>query len=186
MPRRIRRPNGTSPLRHSGLVDALVAELKSSLDFGQPLIEEEEFKTGAIKVSVTWDRWDPLSEEERSSVIIEAYRIALGEEYADRIALVYGLTIPEAHASGMLPVQIIAALREDDPVTPDACRQSMIEEGASTLRNPEYPELRFSNEEEAEACLKRLSARLPGSEPCWVIIKEPTSWPALDEWDFSK
>jgi hypothetical protein len=44
------------------------------------------------------------------------YEQAEGAAYRDRIALASGLTVPEAHAAGMLPYQIIAALRKNDPV----------------------------------------------------------------------
>ena len=172
MPRRIHSPSLPKPRRSNGLVDALAGELKSSAEFGQPVIEEEEFKSGALRVTVLWDRWNQISQEERSRVIIEAYRIALGDEYADRIGMVTGLTIPEAHSSGKLPYQVVALPRKGDPVTIGECHEAMIAEGASILDDPNRPQLSFASEEEAEASLKRLAGRLPDSEPVWQILRD--------------
>jgi hypothetical protein len=108
----------------------------------------------------------------RSATILSAYRSAEGEEYCRRIALATGLTVPEARASGMLPFQIIPALRPGDPVTEQECRDAMIAEGASTLWGTDMPRLFLATQEEAEACVARLAGRLPGSGPIWVISQE--------------
>jgi len=105
-------------------------------------------------------------------VILRAYDLAEGSGYRQRIALASGLTVPEAYAAGMLPFQIIPALRRGDPVTAEQCRQAMIEEGASTLIEADKPQLRFATEEEAEAARKRLVRRLPSSDQVWVITQE--------------
>jgi hypothetical protein len=172
MPRKVRIPATPRPRRPMPLVEELAKELKSGRASGQPFIEEEHFKTGAIRVLVLWDKWDHAPQEERSAIILEAYRKTEGEEFAGKIGLVSGLTFPEAHASGMLPFQIIAALRRDDPVTVEQCREAMIEAGASTLLDPDRPQLWFASEEEAEACRRHLSLSLPGSEQVWVVTRE--------------
>ena len=56
-----------------------------------------------------------------------------GREASDNIALASGLTVPEACAAGMLPYQILAAVRKGDPLTREQAQQAMLEEGASTL-----------------------------------------------------
>jgi hypothetical protein len=185
MPRKIRDPDDAPRVRPSALAPELAEELRSHREFGQPIIDEEHFKTGAIRVSVLWDRWDGVASEDRGAAIIQAYRMVEGAEFARRIALAGGMTFPEAHASGMLPFQVIAALRRDDPVTPDQCRQAMIDEGASTLLDPNRPQLWFATEDEAEASLKRLALRLPGSEQIWQIMQEVgqsvgLSWDAMN------
>src|SRR5438445_1935220 len=101
--------------------------------------------------------------------MLRAYEQAEGRDYRDRIALASGLTVPEAHAAGMLPYQVIAAVRKGDPVTADQCRKALIEEGASVLFGEDSPQLRFATEEEAEAARKRLAARLRNSEQVWVV-----------------
>jgi hypothetical protein len=170
---RMRRGFEEPPRRAIGtLAGQLAEELKSNRQSGQPLIEEQEFPTGKLRVNVIWDEWDRVPLEDRTATILRAYEQAEGQKYAERIALASGLTFPEAHAAGMLPYQVIPALRKGDPVTMEQCRRAMIEEGASTLFGDQSPQLRFSTAEEAEAACKRLAARLPKSEPVWVVTKE--------------
>lgn len=157
---------------HGDLAESLADELRGGRASGQPMIDELEFPSGKISVAVIWDQWDRLSLEDRTSIILRAYELAEGRDYRDRIALASGLTVPEAYGAGMLPFQIIPALRKGDPVTPEQCRQAMMEEGASTLLAGDKPQLRFANEEEAEAARRRLAQRLPNSEPVWVVTQE--------------
>ncbi len=154
------------------LVDRLVAELRKDRKSGQPVIDEREFASGKLLVNVIWDEWDHLPLEDRTSVILRAYELAEGREYRDRVALASGLTVPEAHAAGMLPFQILPALRRGDKVTAEQCRQAMIEEGASILLEADKPQLRFATEEDAEGARSRLVERLPESEPVWLISRE--------------
>jgi hypothetical protein len=172
MPRIVRSPRESTPFRDDNLVAHLSRELKSGGESSQPLVDEEHFKTGAIRILVLWDRWHDVHPEKRSEIIVEAYRRAEGEEFAGRIALVNGMTFPEAHASGLLPYQVIAAPRPGDPVTAAECRQAMIDVGASMLFDPGRPRLFFTTEGQAEAFRQRLAERLPGSEPVWRIIRE--------------
>jgi hypothetical protein len=157
------------------LAAQLAAELKSAREYGQPLVYEQEFRTGKVRVTVIWDAWDRLPLEERTSLILRAYEMAEGPDFRSRIALASGLTVPEAHAAGMLPYQILPALRLGDPVTPEQAREALLAEGASALVGPQMPQLRFTTQEEAEAALQRLSRRLPGSAPIWVINREITA-----------
>ncbi|HKI33286.1 MAG TPA: hypothetical protein VKA46_15645 [Gemmataceae bacterium] len=172
MPRK-RRGFEEPPRRTVGhLAERLVDELKSDRQSGQPMIEEEEFPTKKLRVNVIWDEWERVPLEDRTATILRAYEQAEGGDYRDRIALASGLTIPEAHAAGMLPYQVIAAVRQTDPVTAEQCRRALIEEGASILFGEDQPQLRFSTEEDADAARKRLAERLPNSEPVWVVTKE--------------
>jgi hypothetical protein len=161
------------------LIERLADELRNNREFGQPVIDEQEFPTGGIRVTVIWDEWGHLPLEDRTTVILRAYELAEGRSYRERIALASGLTVPEAHAAGMLPFQIIPALRKGDPVTLEQCHRAMIEEGASTLLGEDKPQLRFASEEEAEAARKRLAQRLPKSEEVWVITQEVGK---VDDW----
>src|SRR5947209_1513803 len=159
MPRK-KRGFDEPPRRTVGnLVERLVDELKSNRPSGQPTIEEEEFPTGKLRVNVIWDEWDRVPLEDRTATILRAYEQAEGPEYRDRIALASGLTVPEAHAAGMLPYQVIAAVRKGDPVTMDQCRKALIDEGASILFGEDSPQLRFATAEDAEAARKRLAQR---------------------------
>ncbi len=179
MPRIKRGLTTTVKPSHPALTAELVAELRADRAGGQPRIEEQHFPTtSAIRVSVFWDRWATLPDEDRSEVILQAYEQVEGKEYRDRIALALGLTFPEAYESGLLPYQVLALLRKDDPVSWEACRDAMLAEGASVLFASQKPELRFATEEEAEAARQRLISSLPGSEEVWVVTREvgsPTS-----------
>lgn len=173
MPRIRRSAEVAVPVRFPKLVDELAEELRSERESGQPRIEEQVFpRTNGISVNVLWDKWDPVPDEERVASIRRAYERAEGKEYADRIVLCMGLTFPEAFESGMLPYQVLTALRKGDPVTDEQCTRAMIEEGASLLFDPAKPQLRFATEEEAQASVKRLAARLPGSEGVWVVVRD--------------
>jgi hypothetical protein len=170
---RIRRAAKQQPICFPNLLTELVNELKASHDAGQPLIEEHVFpKTNAVRVTVIWDKWDAVPDEDRSTLILQAYEQAEGKAFRDRIALAIGFTVPEAVELGLLPFQVITALRPGDAVTLEQCRQAMIEQGASLLIDPAKPQLRFATEEEAEACRQRLIQHLPESEPVWVITKD--------------
>jgi hypothetical protein len=177
---RVRKRFEDPPRRTVGsLVQRLVDELKSDRVSGQPQIEEEEFPTKKLRVNVIWDEWDRVPLEDRTATILRAYEEAEGPEYRDRIALASGLTVPEAHAAGMLPYQVIPAIRKSDPVTLDQCRKALIDEGASILLGKDQPQLRFATDEEAEAARKRLAERLPNSEPVWIVTKEVG---AVEDW----
>src|SRR5437588_8108817 len=98
------------------LAARLAEELRHHRESGQPVIDEQEFPTGQIRVTVIWDDWDRLPLEDRTAVILRAYDLVEGRGYRERIALASGLTVPEAHGAGMLPFQIIPALRKSDAV----------------------------------------------------------------------
>jgi hypothetical protein len=172
MPRKKRPVEERPGLTRGDLAERLADELRNGREAGQPVIEEQEFPSGKLRVTVIWDVWDRLPLEERTSIILRAYELAEDRGYRERIALASGLTVPEAYAAGMLSFQVIPALRRDDPVTPEQCRQALLDEGASVLFAPEKPQLRFASEEEAEAARGRLIRRLPDSEQVWVITQE--------------
>jgi hypothetical protein len=158
--------------RFPDLARELAQELTQERESGQPVIDEQTFRTGALRVTVLWDKWDRVPPEDRSLTILRAYELAEGKESRERITLPLGMTVPEAAASGLLPFQIIPALRKGDPVTAEQCRDALLAEGASALVDPDRPQLRFATEEEAEAGRVRLSSRLPGSDPVWVITRD--------------
>lgn len=172
MPRKRRDADESPQLRRADLALELAEELKSDRGSAQPLIDEQHFRTGAVRATVVWDKWDPVAPEDRAAIILRAYELAEGKEFRDRIALPIGLTVPEAHASGLLPVQILPALRPGDPVTLHQCYEAMKAEGASTLLEPDTPRLWFATEKDAEDARARLVGRLPQCEPVWLITRE--------------
>lgn len=184
MPRKRIGPQIELESTKGGLAERLANELKSERESGQPIIYEQEYRTGKIRVTVVWDEWAHLPLEERTSIIFRAYEIAEGTEFRDRIALASGLTVPEATAAGLLTVQIIPAVRSTDPVTPEQVRQAMLEEGASLLLDPKEPRLRFASVKDAEAGKRRLIQRLPNSDPVWLIYNDIADQESvgMEEW----
>ena len=176
MPRIQRVEESNSQFSRSKLANELAAELRLNRPYGQPVIQEQIYQTGLIRVSVLWDRWEGVRDELRSKAIIGAYQIVEGREYAQKVRLTTGMTFPEAVNSGMLPYQILLVRRLGDSVTAVECRQAMIEEGASTLIDPLHPPLLFASEEEAEAARIRLVGRLPASEPVWHLTHLVGHW----------
>src|SRR5437773_9446384 len=106
MPRKIQGFEEQRRPRFDDLVGELAKELKSSRESGQPVIIEQTFPAGVIRLTVLWDKWDRLAHEDGTGVILRAYGMAEGPEYRAKITLASGLTIPEAQAVGMLPFQI--------------------------------------------------------------------------------
>ncbi len=117
MPRKKRGVEEKTRPVGNGLAGRLADELRSSRPSGQPLIDEQEFPSGQVRVTVIWDEWDRLPLEDRTAVILRAYDLAEGRDYRDRLALVSGLTVPEAYSAGMLPFEVIPAIRRGDAVT---------------------------------------------------------------------
>lgn len=175
MPRKRLGPEAGITDARVDLAGRLAAELKSDREYGQPMIYEQAYRTGKVRVTVIWDEWDGVPLQERTATILRAYETAEGVEARNRIALASGLTVPEAYAAGMLPYQVITALRKGDPVTFEQARQAFAEEGASRLFSPQALQLRFATEPEAEACRRRLIRRFPGTDDVWMINREITA-----------
>lgn len=170
---RVQREVERPVIGHPEILEELKRELQNSRAAGQPIIDELVLpKTGALNITVIWDRWDPVPDEERFNIIMRAYDEVETKEFVNRIALAMGLTVPEAIEANLLPYQVTAAWRKTDKVTLEQCREAAIQQGASVLQDPNKPQLRFRTLQEAEACVQRLIAMLPGSESIWTVSKE--------------
>jgi hypothetical protein len=92
MPRIVRgREQVATPTRFRGFVDELAHELKQSHESGQPVIDEQHFsRTGKIRVTVLWDKWDDVPHEERAEIILKAYESAEGKDVRENVALAVG------------------------------------------------------------------------------------------------
>ncbi len=56
-------------------MDELAHELSEGHESGQPVIDEQHFaRTGKIRASVFWDKWDAVPHEERAEIIHQLYR----------------------------------------------------------------------------------------------------------------
>lgn len=172
MPRKISNP---APRRSASeeLVAALVAELREPRDVGQPVVLERHMEmANAVHVYVIWDRFADISDDERVATILRAYEQCMGEEFRNRITLAAGATVPEAGDLELLPFEVISALRNREPEAAQKCRDAMIVEGASVLRDPSRPELRFETLDDAAAAIERLERRVPDAR--WVVVQAIT------------
>jgi hypothetical protein len=164
------------------LAAKLAAELQTESEFGQPFIYEKEYRIGKLRVTVVWDEWDDMPLSDRSATIGRAYEVAGAVEYRNRVALASGLTVPEAHAAGMLPYEILPAVRRGDPMTLEEALKAMVDEGGTGIQpsgtfldRASNVQLRFATLEEAEANKQRLIRRFPGSDEVWVIHRDMTT-----------
>lgn len=174
MPRRQFEPEARTASPNKTLSEKLAVELRSDREYGQPFIYEQKYRTGKLRVSVIWDDWRRLPLPERTATILKAYEIAEGPGARDRIALASGLTVPEAHEAGLLPYEVIPAVRKGDPIQWQEVNNALLGEGASLLFHPMRPRLLFATQEEAEDALKRLSQRYPGTDEVWIVNREIT------------
>lgn len=172
MPRKISNPS-LQKAASDDLVGALVAELEEPSDVGQPIVLERHMELAhAIHVYVVWDRFAEVDEEQRVAAILRAYEQVMGKDFRNRITLATGATVPEAGDLELLPFEVAPAPRKANAVALEQYHDAMIAEGASTLRNPEKPELRFKTLDEATVAVERLEDRLPGSR--WVVVQAVT------------
>lgn len=158
----IRNP---SPTLAPALPDEMLAVLKQelaappSLDapLRQPLIIEQDLpQTQTLHVAVVWEKWRLVEAGERSAMVLHAYeRAAPGR--VDAITIAMGVTTDEAIDLGLLPYGIIPTIKKDEPLTRDAARVLMREEGA--VDTPSGLMLAFPNEESATAAYRRLVAK---------------------------
>ncbi|HVA47791.1 MAG TPA: hypothetical protein VNH11_15590 [Pirellulales bacterium] len=151
----------------------MIAELREPREIGQPMILERHMELAdAVHVYVIWDRFADIPGDQRVATILRAYEQCMGEEFRKRITLATGATVPEAGDLELLPFEVVSALRKPDPNLVDGCREAMLAEGASVLRNPERPELRFETLDDATAAIERLEQRVPGTR--WVVVQAVT------------
>ncbi len=173
MPRYVLSAGLPSP-KHDKLVKKLVQEFTASSPNLQPLILEEQIApTRSRHVRVIWDTWKDLTDEQRTAVIMEAYKQAEGEEVADQITIAEGVTAQESLALGLLPFKVVPMRKKDEKVSPEDYQKAVTDEARRTLLGPKAKELRYARPEDAEEASKRLQRALPGSS--WAVVQEVAS-----------
>jgi hypothetical protein len=170
MPRYIVTSEPRHP-QHEKFVKKLARELTSTGTNLQPLILEEQLPvTKSTRVHVIWNDWKPLSFEQRSEVIRDAYKRAEGERVASRIEVAAGLTAEEALVHGLLPYKVELASPKGGKVASSEYRRAISTEAPHTLLGPGAPELRYARLEDAEESRKRLQEAFPDSS--WTVVQE--------------
>jgi hypothetical protein len=162
--------NAVSPTRRTDeLVRVLAQELTTPGDGPQPLIVERHLPAAHSRhVHVVWDKWGDLADEERSSVIVQAYARAEGEEAASNITVALGLRPEDAIIFGVLPFKIVpehAHMSEFSPY-----RIAFGHEVEKTVLGVGARELRYASREAAEEALKRMKRHAPTTS--WMILRE--------------
>jgi hypothetical protein len=174
MPVKHRTIGAPPPGAPVALVEELTAELKGGREFGQPVVEVDTYqRTNVVLVTVIWDKFGPLSDGQRSAVIVDAYTRAFGPPGPDNTVFAVGWTMDEAVDAGKFPFMIVPLLRASDPVDRGQIRDVAIEFGGTPTPGSDFPAvLRFTTREDAEICRAKLVERLPGSDPIWTITQE--------------
>lgn len=171
MPRFILRYSRSPSPKHDRLVKRLIQEFSPTAAGLQPLILEEHVpSTKSRQVRVIWDAWKDVPDDDRASVIIDAYVQAEGAEAEEDIAVADGLTPQEALALGLLPYKVLPVRKAGDKETFEEQRAALAAEAKNTLLGARAKELRFARLEDAEASRKRLDAATPGSP--WAVVQE--------------
>lgn len=84
----------------SHLQERLTQEFEHpSQDYAQPFINIDR-PGERVHLLVVWDDWHSLSQQERSLLIMDAYRAAEGPEAASLVSVAMGLTQQEAERLG--------------------------------------------------------------------------------------
>ena len=99
----------TEPVLDASLVEAVANELreKNPMDAADAssdapyIIEEQIRRSNRIHVTVLWDRWAAVGPEERSRIILEAYRDVRGPSALLTLTSALGLTHAEAKRLGV-------------------------------------------------------------------------------------
>lgn len=93
------------PHSHPDLVSVLAKVIRRNQPTGpseEPKVIEEPLRMNGHKhVTVVWDRWQGLPAEDRSVIILDAYRCGRGEPETRTISIALGLTNAEAERLGI-------------------------------------------------------------------------------------
>jgi hypothetical protein len=148
------------------LLKELVAELRHPRPAGQPRVVVKQVGKNRVRhVYVFWDRWEGCPAPIRGDIAYDALAEVMGKDYEESIALVVTATIPEATELGLLPYQVrYRGWSNPESELSKRCNEAMLALGASVLRSPKAPELRFESEEEAEKAVEQLRAAVPEAE----------------------
>jgi hypothetical protein len=101
----IRARNLDNPLfGNQILVDTLAQEFHTpSSEVQQPYFQiQPQPPLNRVHITVIWDRWNKLSHQERSEIILDAYEKCQGQGSAQSVSVAMGLTQQEADRLGFI------------------------------------------------------------------------------------
>lgn len=94
------RPSVDTPLIVQNLTQEFARYNEEGTEYRQPLISIDR-PGERTHLLVIWDDWHTLSQQERSSLIMDAYQGAYGESEAREVSVAMGLTQDEATQLGI-------------------------------------------------------------------------------------
>lgn len=151
------------------VVDQLAKELSGETTPNGPVIFEIPFEPpDKFDVLVVWDAWGPFISEDRSNIILGAYK-----ERKPKIAQALGVTYQEAIEQQVLPYAVIPMVRPGE-IDLEELKRAMIAEGGLALANGKV-DLRFPTMALAEQAHRRISDKLP--KGYWSIVQTVGSIP---------
>lgn len=171
MPRYIRTSAARRSPKHDRLVSRLAQEFRTAGESLMPLILEDHLPvTKSRHVHVIWDAWSGIPDEDRATIIVDAYAKAEGEPAASEVTVADGVTPQEALALGLLPFKVVPACKRNDPVPAEAYDAALHAEARNTVLGGKARELRYARVEDADQGCARLERALPRSR--WAVIQE--------------
>jgi hypothetical protein len=180
------RPSGRSNIVDSfrvRLTALLFKELMGESVYQGPVVFEDPVGVDAINVIVVWEAWQGLAQDDRTSVIREAYARYSGAleqtvPYLDardkpdlpmvpRLTMALGATGDEVEEHGLLPYSV-RPNAGPEAFDADELERIMIEAGA--IQTPTAIHLRFPSRVMATEAHARLAHEMP--EARWSIHEE--------------
>ncbi len=151
------------------VADRFARELSGEMTPMGPMIFEIPFESSdKFDVLAVWDAWEPFGSEDRSDIILSAYK-----ERKTKIAQALGVTYQEAMEQQVLPYSVTPMARPGE-VDPDALKRAMILMGAFTFSNGKI-DLGLPTMALAEQAHRRLCDELP--KGYWSIVQTFASVP---------
>lgn len=115
-----------------------------------------------IDVLVVWDAWKPFESEDRSKMILDAYK-----DSRSQVAQALGVTYEEAIEQQVLPYAVVPMIRPEELDEQDV-KNVMRAQGGFELENGKV-DLRFPTMSLAEEAHRRLADSMP--KGYWSIVQ---------------
>jgi hypothetical protein len=155
--------NPLTKKRRAELIDKLMNELAGKGESIGPVIFEIPLDgMSQIDVLVVWDEWEPVRPEDRSAIILEAYK-----KQKVKVGLASGATHAEALEQDLLPYTITSNPPHGEKAAPDKLRVAKLAAGGIPVGGQIV--LRFPTMSTAHTALQKLSELFP--DGYWTIVR---------------
>jgi hypothetical protein len=155
--------NAVSDIQRRAVAEQLTREISGEVTPNGPVVFEIPLHhSGKMDVLVVWDAWLPFDSEDRSDIILQAYKAD-----QDKIAQALGVSYQEALEQQVLPYAVLPMARRGE-ADEEELKRLMIAEGGFPLPLGKV-DLRFPTMALAEKAHRRLADRLP--KGYWSIVQ---------------